>query len=171
MQNEEYVILVDLFDNEIGVMEKQQAHVEGLLHRAFSVFIFNTKGELLLQQRAKSKYHSPGLWTNACCSHPRKGETILDASNRRLEEEMGLFASLKVVDYLIYKADFDNGLTEHEYDYIVIGTTDNIPQINKDEVESFCYKSVSAIEHEIKSRPEYYTEWFKLIFPKILILN
>lgn len=171
MQKQEYVILVDEFDNEIGVMEKQQAHVEGLLHRAFSVFIFNSKGEMLLQQRAKSKYHSPGLWTNACCSHPRKGETILEASQRRLEEEMGLFADLKVLDFLIYKAPFDNGLTEHEYDYIVIGYTDSTPKINVDEVEDYVYKSISEIQKGVLLSPEYYTEWFKLILPKVLEVN
>lgn len=164
---EEYVILVDENDNEIGVMEKMKAHREGLLHRAFSVFIFNDKDELLLQQRALSKYHSGGLWTNTCCSHPRPNETIKDAAHRRLFEEMGLSCELKIKTNFIYKSPFENGLTEHELDYVLIGNTNQNPHINKEEVENFKWMSVSDIKKELQNNPDSYTTWFKIAIEKL----
>lgn len=165
--NKEYVILVDEQDNDIGVMEKLQAHQEGLLHRAFSVFIFNEKGELLLQQRALSKYHSAGLWTNTCCSHPRPNETIKDAANRRLFEEMGMSCDLKIITNFIYKTPFENGLTEHELDYVLTGITNQNPQINKDEVENYKWMPIEDIKKDIISNPDLYTSWFKIALEKV----
>ncbi len=164
---EEYVILVDENDNEIGVMEKMQAHEEGLLHRAFSIFIFNEKEELLLQQRALSKYHSGGLWTNTCCSHPRPNETIKDAAHRRLFEEMGISCELNIKTNFIYKTPFENGLTEHELDYVLIGTTNQKPMINKEEVESYQWKSMNDIKKELMSETDKYTSWFKIAMEKV----
>lgn len=162
----EFVILVDENDNDIGVMEKLQAHQEGLLHRAFSVFIFNDQEELLLQQRAISKYHSGGLWTNTCCSHPRPNETIKDAANRRLFEEMGMSCDLNIKTSFIYKTPFDNGLTEHELDYVLIGHTNQIPTINKEEVESYKWMPILDIKKDILSNPNQYTSWFKIALEK-----
>ena len=163
----EYVILVDEQDNDIGIMEKLQAHQEGLLHRAFSVFIFNDKEELLLQQRAISKYHSGGLWTNTCCSHPRPNETIKDAANRRLFEEMGMSCDLKIKTNFIYKTAFDNGLTEHELDYVLVGNTNQNPIINKQEVESYKWISIQEIKKDIFTNPNHYTSWFKIALEKV----
>lgn len=162
----EQVILVDTNDNPLGVMEKMEAHEKGLLHRAFSVFILNSKGELLLQQRAFSKYHSAGLWTNTCCSHQREGETNLEAGKRRLMEEMGMEVPLKEVFSFIYKAPFDNGLTEHEFDYVLVGYSDETPKINPDEVASWRWLSLNEIQQDILKNPKNYTEWFKIIFKK-----
>lgn len=159
----ENVILVDLNDNQTGVMEKLLAHEQGLLHRAFSVFIFNSSGELLLQQRAKDKYHSGLLWTNTCCSHPREGETIQQAALRRLNEEMGISVELKIVHSFIYKAELDNNLTEYEYDHILIGIFDGEPEINSNEVNDWACRSLQKIKQDIERHPEQYTEWFKLI--------
>lgn len=158
------VILVDENDNEIGLMEKIEAHEKGLLHRAFSILIFNSDGEMLLQQRALSKYHSPGLWTNACCSHPRKGETILEAANRRLKEEMGMESSLTILTHFIYKAGFDNGLTEHELDYVLKGETDAQPLINTHEVHDFRWIKPSELSVWVKSNPQDFTVWFLELF-------
>lgn len=166
MQNE-YVILVDENDNEIGVMEKMQAHEKGLLHRAFSIFIFNEKEELLLQQRAVSKYHSGGLWTNTCCSHPRPNETIKDAAHRRLFEEMGMSCELKIKTNFIYKTSFGNGLTEHEFDYVLTGVTNQNPTINKEEVESYQWQSIDDIKKELVSNPDKYTSWFKIAIDEV----
>lgn len=163
----EQVILVDEQDQPIGLMEKQAAHIEPHLHRAFSVFIFNSKGELLLQQRALSKYHSPGLWTNTCCSHPRDGETVLQAASRRLMEEMGLQCELREVYTFIYKAPVGEGLTEHEFDHVFIGQSDNIPQINREEVESWKYMRIDALKTDLRLHPECYTEWFKITFEEM----
>ena len=163
----EFVILVDEHDNDIGVMEKLQAHQEGLLHRAFSVFIFNDKEELLLQQRALSKYHSAGLWTNTCCSHPRPNETIKDAANRRLFEEMGLSCELQIKTNFIYKTSFENGLTEHELDYVLIGTTNQRPTINKEEVENYKWVSISEIKQDIIDNSNRYTSWFKIALERV----
>ena len=146
----EYVILVDSNDSEIGVMEKMEAHEKGVLHRAFSVIIYNSKGEMLLQQRALHKYHSGGLWTNACCSHPRPGETIVDAGIRRLSEEMGLVAELSVKTHFIYKASFDNGLTEHEFDHVFTGTYQGSIDPNPEEVSAYCYKPIAEIRQAIR---------------------
>lgn len=165
---EEKVILVDENDTPIGLMEKIEAHRKALLHRAFSVFIFNSKGELLLQQRALDKYHSPGLWTNTCCSHQRDGETNLEAANRRLWEEMGMKTPLKELFSFIYKAPFDNGLTEHELDYVLIGYSDENPNINPTEVAAYQWKDISSIKEDISQFPEKYTAWFKIIFDRFL---
>jgi isopentenyl-diphosphate delta-isomerase len=134
------------------------------LHRAFSVFTFNKKGELMLQQRAVHKYHSPLLWTNTCCSHQRKGETNLEAGKRRLQEEMGFTAELKEVFSFIYKAPFDNGLTEHELDHVLVGYFDDEPNINKEEVEDYKWMLLEDVKSDIDKNPSIYTEWFKIIF-------
>ena len=161
---EEQVILVNEKDEPIGLMGKMEAHEKGLLHRAFSVFVFNSKQEVLLQQRAACKYHSPNLWTNTCCSHPRVGETNQQAGERRLQEEMGLQVPLQEVFSFIYKAPFDNGLTEHEYDHVLIGYSDAQPQINPEEVATWKWLSLEAIKEDILQAPERYTAWFKIIF-------
>lgn len=167
----EKVILVNENDEAIGEMEKLEAHQKGLLHRAFSVFIFNQKGQMLLQQRSQGKYHSPGLWTNTCCSHPFPGEKTLNAAKRRLMEEMGIEAELQYMDSLLYKtsavtAGFENGLTEYEFDHIFTGKTNIDPVINKEEVESFAWLSLTDIKAAIKSSPNQYTHWFKLAIEK-----
>lgn len=158
------MILVDRQDNPLGLMPKMEAHEKAVLHRAFSVFIFNDKGELLLQQRAADKYHSPLLWTNTCCSHQRNGETNIEAGKRRLFEEMGFTTSLKEVFWFVYKAPFDNGLTEHELDHVLVGKFNDKPIINKEEVESYKWMSLEAVKTDIEEQPEIYTEWFKIIF-------
>lgn len=163
---EEQVILVNENDEPIGLMPKQEAHIKGVLHRAFSVFIFNDQNELMLQQRALSKYHSPGLWTNTCCSHQRAGETNLEAGTRRLYEEMGFVTPLKETTSFIYKAPFDNGLTEHEYDHILIGQFNQEPTINKEEVEDWKWMPLEAVQSDIKANPQHYSAWFKIIFEK-----
>ena len=164
----EYVVLVDELDNKVGLMEKMEAHINPTLHRAFSIFIFNSKNEMLLQQRALSKYHTPGLWTNTCCSHPRDGESLHDATKRRLQEEMGMQCELKEAFSFIYKADVMQGLVEHEFDHVFIGTSDDLPIINKDEVESFRYDTVENIKADIARNPQNYTAWFKIAFDKLL---
>lgn len=161
---EEQVVLVDKNDNQIGLMPKMEAHEKGLLHRAFSVFTFNDKGELLLQQRAADKYHSPLLWTNTCCSHQRNGETTLEAGKRRLQEEMGFMCELEKVFSFIYKAPFDNGLTEHELDHVMVGSYNENPIINKEEVEAFKWMTLNEVKTDMKLQPMIYTEWFKIIF-------
>lgn len=163
---EEQVILIDENDNPIGLMEKMEAHEKALLHRAFSVFIFNKKGELMLQQRAADKYHSPLLWTNTCCSHQRDGETNIEAGKRRLFEEMGFVTDLKEVFSFIYKAPFDNGLTEHELDHVMIGYFDGEPNLNKDEAESYKWMTLDAVKADVVNNPNEYTAWFKIIFEK-----
>lgn len=163
---EEQVILVNENDEQIGLMAKQEAHEKALLHRAFSVFVFNDANELMLQQRAMHKYHSPGLWTNTCCSHQREGESNLEAGKRRLEEEMGFVTELKETTSFIYKAPFDNGLTEHEYDHIMIGTFNGEPSINKDEVAAWKWMPLEEVREDIDSNPKEYTAWFKIIFDK-----
>lgn len=161
---EEQVILVDKDDNKIGLMPKMEAHEKALLHRAFSVFTFNDKGELLLQQRAADKYHSPLLWANTCCSHQRDGETTIDAGKRRLQEEMGFTCDLKEVFWFVYKAPFDNGLTEHELDHVLVGKYNEDPFINPEEVADFKWMTLEAIKDDMVLQPEIYTEWFKIIF-------
>jgi isopentenyl-diphosphate delta-isomerase len=161
---EEQVILVDENDNQIGLMPKMEAHKKALLHRAFSVFTFNDKSELLLQQRAADKYHSPLLWTNTCCSHQRNGETSLEAGKRRLQEEMGFTCELEEVFSFIYKAPFDNGLTEHELDHVMVGAYNENPIINKEEVESFKWMTLEEVKVDMEINPSIYTEWFKIIF-------
>ena len=164
----EYVVLVDELDNKVGLMEKMEAHINPTLHRAFSIFIFNSKNEMLLQQRALSKYHTPGLWTNTCCSHPRDGESLHDATNRRLQEEMGMQCELKEAFSFIYKADVMQGLVEHEFDHVFIGTSDDLPIINKDEVECVRYDTIENIKADIERNPQSYTAWFKIAFDKLL---
>tara|TARA_B100001564_G_scaffold139648_1_gene117252 strand:- start:218 stop:742 length:525 start_codon:yes stop_codon:yes gene_type:complete len=161
---EEQVILVNEQDEQIGLMPKMEAHEKAVLHRAFSVFIFNSKNELMLQQRAAHKYHSPLLWTNTCCSHQRDGETNIEAGTRRLSEEMGFTTALKEVTTFIYKAPFDNGLTEHEFDHVMTGFYEMDPVINKEEVEAWKWMPVEAVKPDIESNPEIYTAWFKIIF-------
>ena len=164
MSKEELVVLVDSNDNQIGLMPKMEAHKKGVLHRAFSVFVFNDKNELLLQQRAVDKYHSPLLWTNTCCSHQRNNETSLKAGIRRLEEEMGFVCDLKEVFTFIYKAPFDNGLTEHELDHVLIGRFNATPKINKEEVASFKWMTLEDVKFDIENQPDKYTVWFQIIF-------
>ena len=164
--NEEQVILVNEKDEKIGLMPKLEAHQKGVLHRAFSIFIFNDKNELMLQQRALNKYHSPGLWTNTCCSHQRDGETTLEAGKRRLQEEMGFNTPLKETTSFIYKAPFDNGLTEHELDHILVGSFNDVPSINTNEVASWKWMLLDDVEEDIKQNPDQYTAWFKIIFEK-----
>jgi isopentenyl-diphosphate delta-isomerase len=163
---EEKVILVDENDNQIGLMPKMEAHEKAVLHRAFSVFIFNDKNELMLQQRAMQKYHSPGLWTNTCCSHQRNGETNIEAGKRRLQEEMGFVTELKETTSFVYKAPFDNGLTEHEYDHVMIGYFNEEPLINADEVADWKWMALEEVKIDIALNPDEYTEWFKIIFEK-----
>lgn len=163
----EQVILVDENDQQIGLMEKMAAHEQAILHRAFSVFIFNSEGKMLLQQRALSKYHSGGLWTNACCSHPRNGETAVAAATRRLQEEMGFNTSIIPAFQFTYKAAFDNGLTEHEYDHVFVGIYDGTIHLNREEAESFDYVFIEDVEADIIQNPSNYTEWFKIALPKV----
>jgi isopentenyl-diphosphate delta-isomerase len=163
---EEEVILVDINDRPLGTMPKMEAHEKAVLHRAFSVFILNKKGELLLQQRAWKKYHSPGLWTNTCCSHQRMGESNLEAGHRRLQEEMGMHTDLRELFNFIYKAPFDNGLTEHELDHVLLGYSDTDPVINPEEVATFRWASLEAIAVDMTEQPQQYTEWFKIIFDR-----
>ncbi|MET2984751.1 isopentenyl-diphosphate Delta-isomerase [Aureibaculum conchae] len=163
---EEQVILVNKNDEQIGTMAKMEAHEKALLHRAFSVFVFNDNDELLLQQRAVSKYHSPLLWTNTCCSHQRVGETNIKAGKRRLFEEMGFETELKNVFSFIYKAPFDNGLTEHELDHVMVGNYNQEPNINTEEVQAYKWMTLKAVKNDIANNPKIYTEWFKIIFDK-----
>lgn len=167
MSIQEYVVLVDELDNEIGAMEKMQAHLKPTLHRAFSIFIFNEKGEMLLQQRALSKYHSGGLWTNACCSHPKQNESVLNAAHRRLIEEMGFDTDLKKVFDFIYQASLSNGLNEYEFDHVFIGNYAGNIKLNNIEVANYCYKSFTELKNEIIKTPDNYTEWFKIALPKL----
>ncbi len=163
----EQVILVNEQDEEIGTMEKMHAHEKAVLHRAISIFIFNEKNEMLLQQRAMKKYHSGGLWTNACCSHPRPGEETDTAAVRRLKEELGFETLLHKVFDFTYKASFDNGLTEHEFDHVFTGKYNGPIYPNKNEVQDYCFKSVDEIESSLQTHPHKYTVWFKLAFPRI----
>ena len=162
--SEEKVILVDKNDNQVGLMPKLEAHEKGVLHRAFSIFIFNSKYELLLQKRASAKYHSGGLWTNTCCSHPRENEDIFDAANRRLNEEMGIKTSLRKVYDFIYKAELDNQLTEHEFDHVFYGVYDNDPILNKDEADDFKWVDMETLNNDIVKNEDNYTVWFKIAF-------
>ena len=163
---EEQVILVNENDEQIGLMPKMEAHEKAVLHRAFSVFIFNDKNELMLQQRAMHKYHSPGLWTNTCCSHQKNGENNIDAGKRRLKEEMGFVTDLKEILSFIYRAPFDNGLTEHEYDHVLIGYYNEKPQINLDEVADWKWMPLEDVKNDMSLKPQLYTEWFKIIFDR-----
>jgi isopentenyl-diphosphate delta-isomerase len=161
---EEHVILVNEKDQEIGLMPKLEAHQKAVLHRAFSVFIFNSENELMLQKRASNKYHSPNLWTNTCCSHQRSGESNIQAGTRRLYEEMGFTTTLNEITSFIYKAPFDNGLTEHELDHIMVGYYNEDPVINSDEVEDWKWMKIEDVKNDISLNPDLYTAWFKIIF-------
>ena len=163
---EEKVILVNQFDEQIGTMAKMEAHEKAVLHRAFSVFILNKNGEMMLQQRAAHKYHSPLLWTNTCCSHQREGEDNISAGKRRLMEEMGFVTELKELFSFIYKAPFDNGLTEHELDHVMLGNYEAAPAINPEEVAAWKWMKPEAVKKDITEQPEQYTAWFKIIFEK-----
>lgn len=159
----EQVILVDENDNEIGPFEKMEAHKQGLLHRAFSVLLFNSKGEVLLQKRSSKKYHSAGLWTNTCCSHPRPGESVQEAAHRRLKEEMGIDVTPEFAYSFIYKTTLENGLIEHELDHVYIGSYEGTPHVNNLEVEDWKFESIDWLKKDIVSNPEHYTFWFKEI--------
>ncbi|MFZ4752409.1 MAG: isopentenyl-diphosphate Delta-isomerase [Chitinophagaceae bacterium] len=159
----EEVILINEANEVIGQMEKMEAHQKGLLHRAFSVFLFNEKGEWLLQKRANTKYHSSGLWTNSCCGHPRPGEDIVSAAQRRLNEELGIQATLQVQFEFQYQTNFDNLLTENEWDYVLLGKTEASPLSNPDEVDDWKWISPEAVQEQIQLNPEQFTYWFKHI--------
>jgi len=158
------VILVDKDDREAGVMEKMEAHRKGILHRAFSVFIFNDDNQLMLQQRALHKYHSPGLWSNTCCSHPFPEEPVEEAAHRRLQEEMGFDVEVKKAFTFIYKAELDQGMTEHELDHVLIGNYNDEPSINQEEVAAWNWVDLEELIEDMDSNPENYTVWFRIIF-------
>lgn len=164
----DHVILVDDNNNAIGEMEKIEAHEKGLLHRAFSIFIFNEKNEILLHRRALSKYHSGGLWTNACCSHPKPNESVIDAGHRRLMEEMGFDCGLEEKFSFIYNTKFENGLTEHEFDHVLLGTYNGLITPNSDEVHSFKYIDLVTLKQEIQEQPELFTIWFLIAFEELV---
>jgi isopentenyl-diphosphate delta-isomerase len=164
----EQVVLVNEQDEAIGVMEKMEAHEKALLHRAFSVFIFNQSGELLLQQRALDKYHSGGLWTNTCCSHPRPNESVASAASRRLREEMGFEVPLEKIFDFVYQASFDNGLTEHEFDHVFVGYYDGTFEVNPQEVNDTIFRSMESIQQSLESHDGLFTAWFEIIFPKMM---
>lgn len=166
--SEENVILVDENDKEIGVMEKMEAHIQGKRHRAFSIFIFNEKGDLLLQKRAADKYHSAGKWTNTCCSHPRPGETTDDAAKRRLKEEMGMNVTVSKVFSFLYDTEIMPGITEHEYDHVYVGTTDASPVLNLAEASDYRYISMKDLADELEANPNKYTKWLKICFEKVM---
>ena len=163
----EQVILVNEQDIITGTMEKMEAHKKGVLHRAFSVFIFNSKGEMLLQQRAITKYHSGGLWTNSCCSHPRPGEDTMAGAQRRLQEEMGFSTRLEKIFDFTYRADFGNGLTEYEFDHVFTGEYEGVIDFDPHEVMDYCYKSLEEVHNSLQQQPQKFSQWFHLAFPKI----
>ena len=165
---QEFVILVDENNKELGLMEKQEAHQKAVLHRAFSVLVFNDKGELLLQQRALNKYHSAGLWANTCCSHPRANEETIEAAHRRLMEEMGFDCELTEKFSFVYKAPFDNGLTEHELDFIFTGVFNGTPQINSEEVNTYKWMGLDEVVIDADKNPNNYTAWFKIILKEYI---
>ena len=166
---EEHVVLVDHQDKELGTCEKLKAHKEGLLHRAFSVFIFNSEGKMLIHKRAQGKYHSEGLWTNACCSHPRQNESLQDAVKRRLPEEMGISCDVKEAFSLLYHANVSKNLIEHEFDHVFIGTYDNDEiEPNPEEVAEYRWIAIGDLLEEMSANPKSFTEWFHLAVPKVL---
>ena len=162
----EYVVLVDDQDQDLDIMEKMEAHRKGLLHRAFSVFILNDNNQLMLQRRALEKYHSGGLWTNTCCSHPRKGEAVEEAAHRRLQEEMGFDCPVNKAFDFIYRAELDQGLTEHEFDHLFIGRYNGEPNINPAEVVEWKWMGIEEVKTDMNQHPENYTAWFKIIFDR-----
>ena len=163
----ESVVIVDAYDNELGTMEKMEAHEKGLLHRAFSVFVFNSNDELLIHRRALEKYHSGGLWTNTCCSHPRPGENLENAAHRRLMEEMGFDCELQHSFSFIYHAQLDKGLEEHELDHVFVGQYSGSPEVNREEVCEWKYVSMDSLSKEMQNTPELFTEWFKIALPMV----
>jgi len=165
--NPNLVILVNEKDEVLGEMEKMEAHRKGVLHRAISVLVFNSKGEWLLQQRACHKYHSGLLWSNTTCTHPMSGEETIEAAHRRLREEMGMVSPLKKAFIFKYKANLDKDMIEHELDHVFTGETDNIPVINPDEVRTYRYISTKDLEVEMKNFPNNFTEWFKILFNRV----
>ena len=167
-KDEERIILVDENDNEIGAIEKMEAHRLGRLHRAFSIFIFNTRGELLLQRRALSKYHSGGLWSNTCCSHPRIGEQTADAAHRRLREEMGIDCNLEEIFSFLYSVKFTNDLFEHEYDHVMIGECNDVPDLNLEEACDWRWSHMDHLRRDIHSHPDNYTYWLKKSLEKFI---
>jgi len=164
----EEVVLVDEKDNEVGKREKMQAHKDGVLHRAFSIFVFNSEGKMMIHQREKNKYHCGGLWTNTCCSHPRAGEKTDEAANRRLQEEMGFTTNLKEVFNFIYKAKLDNGLYEHELDHVFIGTYDGDPKPNPEEVDDWKWVDLKELRKDMDDNPDKYTYWFKEAIDRVI---
>ncbi len=169
MKKEDMVVLVDENDRKTGLEEKMAAHQDGgKLHRAISVFVFDSKLQLMLQRRALSKYHTPGLWTNTCCSHPFDGEPILDAAHRRLSEEMGFDCNLAEAFTFIYHADVGNALTENEYDHVVVGRYDGKPEINPDEASDWKFAYLDEIERDMRYNPGKYTPWFKIVMPQMV---
>lgn len=167
----EEVILVDEHDREVGTMEKLEAHQKGLLHRAFSILVFNSKGELMLQQRAIHKYHSGGLWTNTCCSHPRPGETAIDAGKRKLIQEMGVDCELTYSHKFIYKVELDNNLIEHEWDHVLVGYYNDKPEINTSEAMNWKFMALDALQKDAAENPQLYTQWFKMILQQPELSN
>jgi isopentenyl-diphosphate delta-isomerase len=165
---QELVVLVDPDDRSLGVAGKMEVHSEGNLHRAHSVFVFDSDGRMLLQKRAIGKYHSGGLWSNACCGHPRPGESVEAAASRRLMEEMGVDCQLRKLFEFVYRVDLNNGMTEHEYDHVLVGTFDGKPVLNSDEVDDWRWIEPEALLSEIESNPEQYTYWFKAAIDQVL---
>ncbi len=166
-ETDDLLILVDGNDREVGFMNKLAVHRAGVLHRAFSVFIFNKEGEFLLQQRADTKYHSAGLWSNTCCSHPIKGEEFEDTIARRLKEEMGIVCQTQFQFSFIYKAALENGLIENELDHVYFGTTTDVPKPNVEEVKDWKYMNMQELKNEIHAHPEKFSAWLKICFPKV----
>lgn len=164
---EDQVILVNEYDEQIGTMGKLDAHIKAKLHRAFSIFVFNSKNEWMIQQRALGKYHSGGLWTNTVCSHPRHGEPVAAAAHRRLREEMGFDCDLQQTFTFHYQAEVGNGLVEHEFDHVLFGHYEGEPDINQDEVISWKWISPDTIRKAIRTDPGNFSEWFKLVFGRV----
>lgn len=164
---EEQVILVNSNDESLGLMNKMEAHEKGVLHRAFSIFIFNSCNELLIQQRALIKYHTPGLWANTCCSHPRMGETLEEAAKRRLMEEMGMKCDFEEAFTFLYKSEVGQGLIEHEYDHVFIGYCDDTPKINPAEVAAWHYENMDDLRYDLQVNPQKYTIWFRIAFDRV----
>lgn len=161
------IILVDKNDKQTGTGEKIEVHRQGLLHRAFSIFVWNQKGQLMMQQRAKTKYHTPGLWSNTCCSHPKPGEDIIEAAHRRLQQEMGFTCPLNDEFSIIYYSRFSNNLIEHEYDHVIFGYYNHEPVINPSEVHHWKWISVSDLVRDAELNPHYYTVWFRIILERL----
>jgi len=167
MQLIDQVILVDEQDNALGSMEKMEAHRTACLHRAFSVFLFDKQERMLLQKRAEGKYHSPNLWTNTCCSHPKPGETVVAAAKRRLQEEIGISTTVNKAFDFIYKASLDQGMTEYEFDHVMVGLFEGPVFPNQLEVADYLYVSLDEIANDLKVKPDEYTVWFQIAFPKL----